>query len=85
MIRNKKLISDNRIVSSMSVHGGSTTNKSPDGERILGKNFKKRLSEISITGNKITQEPDNQNKKQKWIVSLMKKNQCRVNTTSKYK
>ena len=47
----------------MSVHGGSTTNISPDGERILRKNFKKRLSEISITGNKITQDPDNQSKK----------------------
>ena len=70
MIRKNKLISDNRIVSSMSVHGGSTTNISPDGERILRKNFKKRLSEISITGNKITQETDNQNKKTKLDSSI---------------
>ena len=47
----------------MSVHGGSTTNISPDGECIPRKN-KKKLSEISITGNKRTQEPDNQSKKE---------------------
>ena len=40
MIR-KKLISDNRSVSSMSVHGGGTTNISPDIERIPRKNKKK--------------------------------------------
>ena len=40
-------------------------NVSPDGERIPGKKKKKKLSEISITGNKITQEPDNQSKKVK--------------------
>ena len=49
----------------MSVHGGSTTTIFPDGERIPRKNKKKKLSEISITGNKITQEPDNQSKKEK--------------------
>ena len=31
----------------------------------LGRILKKKLSEISITGNKITQEPDNQSKKAK--------------------
>ena len=49
----------------MSVHGVSTTNISPDVERIPRKNFKKNFSEISITGNKRTQEPDNQGKKAK--------------------
>ena len=49
----------------MSVHGESITTLSPDGERIPRKKGKKKLSEISITGNKITQEPDNQSKKSK--------------------
>ena len=49
----------------MYVHGRSTTTISRDGERIPRKNLKKKLSEISITGNKITQEPDNQSKKTK--------------------
>ena len=55
-----KLISDNWGLSSMSIHGESITTLSPDGERIPGKKNKKKLLEISITGNKITQEPDNQ-------------------------
>ena len=38
----------------MSVPGESITTVSPDGERIP----KNKLSEISITGNKITQDPD---------------------------
>ena len=46
MNRNKKLISDNRIVSSMSVHGASTTTILPDGYRIPRKNIKKKPSEI---------------------------------------
>ena len=49
----------------MSVHGESITTLLPDGERIPRKKGKKKLSEISITGNKITQEPDNQSKKSK--------------------
>ena len=49
----------------MYVHGESTTTISPDGERIPRKNLKNKLSEISSTGNKITQEPDNQSKKSK--------------------
>ena len=49
----------------MSVHGASITTVSPDGERIPRKKGLKKLSEISITGNKITQEPDNQSKKLK--------------------
>ena len=65
MIRNKKLISDNLSVSSMSVHGGSTTTIFPDGDRIPRKNLKNKLSEISITGNEITQELHNQRKKAK--------------------
>ena len=49
----------------MSVYGESITTVSPDGERIPRKKKKKKLSEISITGNKITQDPDNQSKKSK--------------------
>ena len=41
------------------------TTVSPDGERIPRKKGKKKLLEISITGNKITQEPENQRKKAK--------------------
>ena len=48
----------------MSVHVVSTTPILPDGEHIHRKNSL-NLSEISITGNKITQEPDNQSKKSK--------------------
>ena len=40
IIRNKKCISDNRSVSSMSLHGGSTTTISPYGGRIPRKNKK---------------------------------------------
>ena len=65
MIRNKKLFSDNRSVSSMYVNGGSTKTISPDRYCILRKNLKKKLSEIPITGNEITQEPDNPGKKAK--------------------
>ena len=54
----------------MSVHGASITTVSPDGERIPRKKGGK-ASEISITGNKITQEPDNQSKNQRWVVVLM--------------
>ena len=39
MIRNKTIISDNQSVSSMSVHGGSTSTISPDGDYISRKNF----------------------------------------------
>ena len=69
----KKIISDNRSVSSMSVHVGSTANISPDGERIPRKNKNKKLPEISITGNKITQEPGKQNKKAKVNSSIDEK------------
>ena len=51
-IREKKSISDNQSHSSMSVHGGSITNVSPNRERIPRKKGGKKLSEISITGNK---------------------------------
>ena len=47
----------------MPVHGGSTTTISPGGERIPRNNLKKKLSEISITGNKIYQEPDKKSEK----------------------
>ena len=49
----------------MSVHGGNTTTISTDEERITKKNLKKKPSKISISGNKITQEPYNQSKKGK--------------------
>ena len=49
----------------MSVHGASITTVSPDGECIPKKKGEKKLSKISITGDKITQEPDNQSKKAK--------------------
>ena len=49
----------------MSVHGASMTTVSLDGEHIPRKKIKNKLLEISITENKITQEPDNQSKKSK--------------------
>ena len=66
----------------MSVHGGITTTILPGGGRILSKNKKKKPSEISITGNKITQEPENQSKKSEVDSSIDKKNQFRIKTTS---
>ena len=38
----------------MYVHGGSTTTILPEGDLIPWKNKRKKLSELSITGNKIT-------------------------------
>ena len=73
MIRNNKLFSDNRIVSSMSIHGGSTMTILLYGDRIPGKAFCLTLSEISITGNKITQGPNNQSKKAKVDSSIDRK------------
>ena len=73
MIINDKLISDNRIISSMSVHGSSITTVLPDRYCIPWKNIKKKLSEISITGNEITQEPDNPSKKSKVDSSIYEK------------
>ena len=49
----------------MYAHGESITTVSTDGDCIPRKKGKKKLSEISITGNKITQDPDNQSKKAK--------------------
>ena len=49
----------------MSVHGGSTTTISTEGDRIPRKNKQKKFSEILITENKITQKPYNQIKKVK--------------------
>ena len=66
-------------VSSMSVHGASITTVSPDGERIPRKK-KKKLSGISITGNKITQEPDNKSKKSK-VGSIIDEKQIHVELT----
>ena len=66
----------------MSVHGASITTLLPDRDRISRKNEKKKLSEISITGNKITQEPDNQSKKEKVGSSIDEKKHNLKNTTT---
>ena len=67
----------------MSVHGASIITVSPDGECIPRKNKKKNLSEISITGNKINQEPENQSKKEKVDSSIdEKKTQSKIDTTT---
>ena len=70
MIRNDKLISDNRSVSSMSIHRARITNVSPDRVCIPWKKEKKNPSEILITGNKITQETDNTKNKAKLDISI---------------
>ena len=49
----------------MSVLGASITTVSPDGDCIPRKKKNKKVSEISITGNKITEDPDNLGKKTK--------------------
>ena len=59
------LRNDNPSVSSMSVHGASIKNVSPDKDSIPRKIKKQKLLETPITGNKITQEPDNPSKKAK--------------------
>ena len=64
-IRKNKITRDNRSLSSMSVLVEIITTISPDRERIRRKKKKKKFSKISITENKITQEPDNQSKKEK--------------------
>ena len=48
----------------MSVYEGSITTVSPAKERTPN-NIKTKLSEMSITGNEITQEPDNPSTKAK--------------------
>ena len=72
-IKTNKLALENRSLSSVTVLGESITNVSPDGDHIPRKKGKKKLSEISITGNKITQDPDNLSKNQRWVVAFMKK------------
>ena len=64
----------------MSVPGESITTVSPDGECIPRKKGKKKLSEISITGNKITQDPDNQYKKEN-VSSGINETKIRVELT----
>ena len=54
----------------MSAHGASITTVLPDKHCIPWKIKKKKLSEISITGNKITQEPDKPSKKAKMDSSI---------------
>ena len=56
----------------MSIHGASITPVFPDKDCIPQKDLKRKISEILITGNDSTQEPDNPRKKQNWIVALMK-------------
>ena len=62
-IKTNKLTRDNQSLSSVSVLGASITTVSPDRDCIPRKKKKKKISEISITGNKITQDPDNLSKK----------------------
>ena len=47
----------------MSVHGEIITTVSPDKDCIPRKDFYNKISEILITGNCSTQEPDNPSKK----------------------
>ena len=64
-IQTKKLTPDNKSLSSVSVLGESITTVSQYGYHIPRKKKNNKLSEISITGNKITQNPDNMSKKPK--------------------
>ena len=70
-IKTNKLTCENQSISSVSILGASIMTVSPDGYRIPRKKKRKKFSEISITGNKITQYRDNLNKKKIWIVALM--------------
>ena len=72
-IKTNELARDNRSLSSVSVLGESIMTVSPDGDRILRKKKKKKISKISITGNKITQDPDNLSKKAKVGSSIVGK------------
>ena len=63
--KTNKLTRGNRSLSSVSVLGESITTISPDRYRILRKKKKKKISEISIKGNKSTQDTDNLSKKAK--------------------
>ena len=72
-IKTNKLTHDNWIVSSLSVLVESITTLSPDRDRIPRKKKKKKLLETSITGNKITQDPDNISKKSKVCSSIDRK------------
>ena len=63
----------------MYVHVTSIKTVSPDGERIPRKK-KKKPSDISITGNKITQEPENQSKKAK-VGSIIDETKINVKLT----
>ena len=65
MIKTNKLTRDDRSLSSVSVLGENITTLSPNVDRIPRKKGKKKLSEILITYNKITQYPDNQSNKAK--------------------
>ena len=76
-IRTNKLARENRSV--LSVYA------SLDGDRIPRKKEKKKLSETSITGNKITQDPDNMSKEGKVGSSIENKNSININTTFVYK
>ena len=58
-IRKNKITRDNRSLSSVSVLGESITTVSPGGDRIPSNKKKNKLSETSITGNKITQDTYN--------------------------
>ena len=66
----------------MSVHGALITTAFPYKDRIPHKMKKKKPSEILITGNEITQEPDNPSKKAKVDRSIDGKNIIKKNTTT---
>ena len=57
----------------MSVHGARITTAFPYKDRIPHKMKNNKLSEILITGNEITQEPDNPSKKAKVDRSIDRK------------
>ena len=64
-IKTKKITLENQSLSSVYILGASITTVSLDRYRIPRKKKKKKISEISITGNKIAQDQDNLSKKEK--------------------
>ena len=59
------LTCENQIILSVSVLGTSIKTVSPDRELIPRRKKKKKISEIPIIGNNITQDPDNLSKNSK--------------------
>ena len=86
LIRNKKLISDKQSFQ-VCLYMEEVQQLYRQTEIVsLGRISKKKLSEISITGNTITQEPDNQGKKAKVESSIDEiEINIKINSTSIYK